>query len=118
MALDRTEIAAQLRREITRGRYRPGDKLPSQRALAADLGAAPNTVGEALKILATEGLLLVRPKSGALVLDPAISGDESSDPVADARETLGALQVGIREVRSRLNALDRRVAEALERLPR
>ncbi|WP_435582320.1 GntR family transcriptional regulator [Amycolatopsis thermoflava] len=118
MALDRSEIAAQLRRQITLGHYKPGDKLPSQRTLAADLGAAPNTVGEALKILAGEGLLQVRPKSGATVMEPASGERQSTDPVADAREALTEIQVGLRAARSHLNALDRQVSEALERLPR
>ena len=118
MALERAEIAAHLRREITLGRYMPGEKLPSQRTLAAKLGAAPNTVGEALKILASEGLLLVKPKSGALVLSPVAAESPSEDPVADAREALGEIQAGIRSARSQLNALDRQVTAALERLPR
>src|SRR4051794_26636225 len=118
MTLDRAGIAAQLRREITRGHYRPGEKLPSQRTLAVELGAAPNTVGEALKILAADGLLLIRPKSGATVLDPDTSVTRSSDPVTEAREALTEIQAGIRATRSQLNALDRQVAEALERLPR
>lgn len=51
------QIADELREAIENGRYSPGAKLPSQRALAERYDAARNTVDEALKILGREGLV-------------------------------------------------------------
>ncbi|MFC8521087.1 GntR family transcriptional regulator [Streptomyces sp. NPDC057257] len=51
------QIADELREAIQSGHYRPGAKLPSQRALAEQYDAARNTVDEALKILSREGLV-------------------------------------------------------------
>lgn len=42
------------------GRYEPGEKLPGQRALAADLGVTMGSLREALKRLEQMGLLSVR----------------------------------------------------------
>jgi DNA-binding GntR family transcriptional regulator len=118
MALERTEIAARLRQEIARGKYRPGEKLPSQRELATQLGAAPNTVGEAIKLLASDGLVRIRDRSGAEVLDPNVDAAPVADPTAEAREVLQQVQSELREARSQLTALDRRITESLERLDR
>jgi GntR family transcriptional repressor for pyruvate dehydrogenase complex len=42
------EIARALRDEILRGGYRPGERLPSERDLAARMGANRSSVREAL----------------------------------------------------------------------
>src|SRR5438270_6926438 len=42
------------------GRYAPGEKLPTQRALAADLGVTMSSLREALKRLEQMGLIDVR----------------------------------------------------------
>lgn len=56
------------------GRYRPGDRLPSQRALAADLGVNMASVREALGRLEQLRLLEVRHGSATRVLDWRRSG--------------------------------------------
>ena len=53
-------IAHRLRKQITSGDYAPGDKLPSERALAAEHGSARNTAREAIGILQNEGLVDVQ----------------------------------------------------------
>ena len=45
---------------LLEGRYAPGEKLPTQRALAADLGVTMSSVREALKRLEQMGLVDVR----------------------------------------------------------
>lgn len=52
-------IAAELRRRIARGDFRPGDALPSENELTAELGYSKPTVREALRILENEGLIKV-----------------------------------------------------------
>jgi len=54
-------IAAELRDEILRGRYRSGDRLPSERDLADRFSAHRGAVREALKSLEQLGLTDIRP---------------------------------------------------------
>lgn len=68
------DVFDQLRGAIMSGRYRPGDRLPSQRALAADLGVNMASVREALGRLEQLRLLEVRHGSATRVLDWRRSG--------------------------------------------
>ena len=45
---------------VLSGRYEPGERLPTQRALAADLGVTMTALREALKRLEQMGLVEVR----------------------------------------------------------
>ncbi len=54
------QICDQLRAAALAGRLRPGQQLPSSRALAAALGVARNTVADALAQLAMEGYVDIR----------------------------------------------------------
>jgi GntR family transcriptional repressor for pyruvate dehydrogenase complex len=54
-------IAAELRDEILRGRFRRGERLPSERDLAERFGANRGSVREALKQLEQLGLADIRP---------------------------------------------------------
>lgn len=60
-------IAAHLRDQITTGAYAPGDKLPSERDLAAQFSAARNTAREAIGLLAAEGLVDAQHGRGVFV---------------------------------------------------
>ncbi|MGY0017368.1 GntR family transcriptional regulator [Streptomyces sp. cg35] len=63
-------IAEALRTAIERGELAPGDKLPSERALAELHGAARNTAREAVRILAEQGLVTARHGRGVFVREP------------------------------------------------
>ncbi|GAA2683230.1 hypothetical protein GCM10010400_53850 [Streptomyces aculeolatus] len=56
-----------LRDAVRTGRLAPGTRLPSSRALAADLGVARNTVADAYAELVAEGWLTARQGSGTRV---------------------------------------------------
>jgi GntR family transcriptional regulator/MocR family aminotransferase len=58
-----------LRDAIRTGRLGPGARLPSSRALAADLGLARNTVAEVYSQLVAEGWLTARTGSGTAVAE-------------------------------------------------
>jgi GntR family transcriptional regulator len=62
------QVAAQIRRAITRGEAGPGDRLPLAKDLAAVLGVNKNTVLRALHILREEGLLEFRRGRGVTVV--------------------------------------------------
>jgi GntR family transcriptional regulator, transcriptional repressor for pyruvate dehydrogenase complex len=53
-------VFARLLEALLGGRYAPGEKLPTQRALAADLGVTMSSLREALKRLEQMGLVDVR----------------------------------------------------------
>jgi GntR family transcriptional regulator/MocR family aminotransferase len=59
-----------LRRSITSGDLPPGVRLPSTRALAAQLGVSRNTVIAAYDALTQDGLLIGRIGSGTRVGGP------------------------------------------------
>jgi DNA-binding FadR family transcriptional regulator len=48
-------VCAQIRRAIHLGEYVPGDRLPSERDLSAQLGVSRVTVREAIRVLEAEG---------------------------------------------------------------
>jgi GntR family transcriptional repressor for pyruvate dehydrogenase complex len=57
-ALD--EVVLQIRDQLARGALAPGDRLPSERELAAQFQLSRNTVREALRLLEMSGLLEFR----------------------------------------------------------
>ncbi|MFF7642307.1 aminotransferase class I/II-fold pyridoxal phosphate-dependent enzyme [Streptomyces canus] len=61
-----------LREAVRTSRLAPGTRLPSSRALAADLGIARNTVADAYADLVAEGWLTARQGSGTHVSDRTV----------------------------------------------
>ena len=61
-------LAEAIRRAIRDGRLTAGTRLPSTRALAADLGLARGTVTQAFAELAVEGYLRIHQGTGAVVV--------------------------------------------------
>lgn len=62
------QVAAEIRRSITEGDAKPGDRLPPARHLAAVMGVNTNTVLRALRALRDEGLLELAPRRGIKVV--------------------------------------------------
>ncbi|MFI6289790.1 FadR/GntR family transcriptional regulator [Streptomyces sp. NPDC051018] len=62
------QVIAQLRDQITSGRWPVGSRIPTEPALVEQLGVARNTVREAVRALAHNGLLDIRQGSGTYVL--------------------------------------------------
>jgi GntR family transcriptional regulator / MocR family aminotransferase len=63
------ELERTLREAVRSGRLRPGARLPSTRALAADLGLSRSVVVGAFEQLAAEGYLTTRPGAATRVSD-------------------------------------------------
>src|SRR6266702_1678700 len=59
--------AAELRAQIRRGDWGPGERLPSIPAIAAQYGVAKQTVQRTIDALRIEGLLITKPGSGTYV---------------------------------------------------
>ena len=66
---DRTPggIASAIARQITDGEFRPGDRLPTVRDVAVELGVSPATVSAAWQLLGRAGLVVSRGRSGSFV---------------------------------------------------
>jgi GntR family phosphonate transport system transcriptional regulator len=65
-------IAEELRADITEGRLREGDRLPTENALAERFGVNRHTARQALASLAAEGLVEARRGSGTFVTGGAV----------------------------------------------
>ena len=64
----RTELAAEeLIRLIREKNYMPGDKLPTETELSERLGVGRNTVREALRLLVSRNIVVVRQGSGIFI---------------------------------------------------
>jgi DNA-binding transcriptional regulator YhcF (GntR family) len=61
------QVREQLRAQIDTGDLVPGTRLPTVRALAADLGLAANTVARAYRELESLGLIETRGRAGSVV---------------------------------------------------
>lgn len=65
------DIAEAMRRLIIAGELRPGDRLPSARAMAERWRCTPNTVSRAYSVLIDEGLVSAHRGGGTRVVSPA-----------------------------------------------
>ena len=61
------QVKQQITAQVASGALQPGDKLPTVRRLAADLGIAPNTVARSYRELEAEGVVDTRGRSGTYV---------------------------------------------------
>jgi DNA-binding FadR family transcriptional regulator len=89
----REAIARAIRDDILRGRYRPGERLPSERELARALEVSRASVREALAALQLRGVVETRAGAGTFVtaeppLSDAPAHDASPSAVLEARAQL------------------------------
>lgn len=86
-------LFTQLSTEILSGRYEPGEKLPPQRTLAAELGVTMTALREALKRLEQLGLVEVRHGDAMRVADWRARG--GLDVIAHVLFAAGGLDRGM-----------------------
>jgi DNA-binding transcriptional regulator YhcF (GntR family) len=111
------QIASGLRALLVAASLQPGDRLPTVRQLAIDLGVHHNTVAEAYRQLAAEGWLELRRGRGATVIERASPSAAPSAPAEFARrlEELIAKAVAAGLPRERLAAALLQCAASLRR---
>ena len=113
--------AAAIRRAVLAGEYKPGDRLPPERALSERLGVNRTTLRAALGRLASARLLAVRQGSGHIVQDyREVAGLELLPELAELAEErgegIGPMVAELLEVRRRIAAMAlERLAERAER---
>jgi DNA-binding transcriptional regulator YhcF (GntR family) len=108
-------IAESLRSRIASGQLRPGDRVPSTRALARKWKVALATAAHALGVLADEGLVRTVPRAGTIVASvaPKAPGGRAPADLTRARivqsaiamaDAEGLAAVSLRGVAARLDA--------------
>lgn len=99
-----------------------GDPLPTERELGDHLQASRNTVREALRTLKTYGLIDVRPKVGAVIVDRGVAAafdllsanmDVSLETFADVQGFRRIVEVGISDAVMQVDAADLARLDAL-----
>lgn len=104
------EIYQHLRRGVLDGRYAAGEKLPSTRLLAVELGCARNTVVQAFELLAAHGLIETRHGAGSFVAGgaapaaPTRPGAEPPAPTDAAQRAVHAYRERRQRDAARLSA--------------
>ncbi|MGW5318933.1 GntR family transcriptional regulator [Nocardia thailandica] len=78
-------IAQAIRNDIEAGRLRDGQRLPTTRELAAEWKASQRTITEAMDLLAREGYVASRSRSGRIVTTPTAVSLSLSSPVRPIR---------------------------------
>ncbi len=79
------EICDQIRDQLSKGKIRPGDKLPPERDLARQFGVGRSAVREALRALEVSGLIALRKgaKGGAFLLEESAPFAQSMEDMID-----------------------------------
>jgi DNA-binding transcriptional regulator YhcF (GntR family) len=109
--LSARDVEEALKERLLRGAYPRGGALPSVRALAAELGTSPSTVGRAVQELARQGWVTATSRRGAVVRRDLPDGETG---VRDAEAAIRRLAVRWRLVggdRSEFQELVARVAD-------
>jgi DNA-binding transcriptional regulator YhcF (GntR family) len=88
------QVRAQLEALIRDGHLVPGDKLPTVRGLAGQLGLAANTVARAYKMLETAGLVETHSRAGTTVASGAHAAEAALAALA-ARFVSESRQAGL-----------------------
>ena len=104
------QVASRVRLAVAAGDLRPGDALPSVRALAREIRINPATVVQAYRDLAADGFVEIRHGQGTFVRElPEVLRKEERQAQAErlVRELLGTaarLGIGVEELRRAFDA--------------
>lgn len=102
------QIRARVTEQVSIGALVPGDRLPTVRQLAADLGVAPGTVARAYRELEQDGMVETRGRHGTVV-----TGHASGLP-SDKREALTRAAGRFFDFAASIGAQRPEIDEALE----
>jgi DNA-binding GntR family transcriptional regulator len=111
------ELTERLRALITRGDLAPGEKVP-EKELCSQFGVSRTPLREALKVLASEGIVTLKPNRGAVV--SSLTADELEEvfPVMGALEALSG-EIACRHITDReiktIHALHKTMVEHWQR---
>jgi DNA-binding transcriptional regulator YhcF (GntR family) len=85
------QVREHVRTQVESGDLAPGTKLPTVRALAADLGLATNTVARAYRELESLGVIETRGRAGSVVTGGGVdrAAREAAHAYAEQLRALG-----------------------------
>lgn len=109
------QVVGQIRLHIDQGTLAPGDPLPSVRNLAMQLGVHFNTIAEAYRELAEEGLVELTQGKRAIVRAPGASPPLPSAEAETLRQSLRNLVAEMRLKGISAVAIQHEVAALLQR---
>ena len=81
------QIRSQLAEHVASGALQPGDRLPTVRRLAEDLGVAVNTVARAYRELEQSGVIETRGRGGSFVTGDQVERKAKAAAAAYLAET-------------------------------
>ena len=91
------QLMDQIRFHVASGLLRPGDELPSTRALSAELGINPMTISKAYSLLERDAVIERRP--GRPLIVRALDADRAQQAKIDRlRESLAATVTMVRQL--------------------
>jgi GntR family transcriptional regulator len=110
------QIADDLRRRIATGEWPVGKKIPSLRDLASTYDVAQLTVHTAVRVLQQDGVLVSTSGRGTFVSQvPAMpdgrSRNAAEHETSELEASLAAVRDEVRDLRQRLEAVERTLAE-------
>ncbi len=105
------ELTERIRALITSGELPSGHKIPEKK-LCAQFGVSRTPLREALKVLASEGIVTLRPNRGALVRPLTVEELEEVFPVMGALEALSG-EIACRRITDAEVAAIRRTHDAM-----
>ncbi|OCX65683.1 GntR family transcriptional regulator [Thioclava sp. SK-1] len=112
------QISDLLRQDIQSGRFRPGDRLPSESELTRTHSVSRTVVREALGLLRSEGLVEARKGSGVFALDPSLARPSTPFSDLDMERLSGVIELfelrSAFEIRAAALAATRRSAAQVE----
>lgn len=108
------QIAENIANQIRAGNFQIGDRLPSERQLAEELGVSRMTVRQALSLLEEQGLIERLPGVGSFISKPKI--EQPVDVLIGFSHNLlrRGIQPGARLLRLEIQRASRSIAEALQ----
>jgi GntR family transcriptional regulator len=92
------QIMDQIRFHVASGLVKPGDELPSTRALSSELGVNPMTISKAYSFLEREGVIEHRPGRPLVVREFGEDRDIQSRKTEQLCETLAPIITSIRQL--------------------
>jgi GntR family transcriptional regulator len=90
------QIRNQIMAGVAKGDLKPGDKLPTVRQLAGDIGVNPMTVNKAYALLKKEGIIIADRRHGAQIRDNSEMKNKAFDKEFDYQAQLLISQAHIK----------------------
>lgn len=100
-------LADDIAAKVNRGDLKPGDQIPSVRALAKEYSVTTATAQKAVRQLIDEGHVMTVPGLGIFVSEPTEEGAEPEVSIRTVVRQLDDLQAAVTDLAERVQRLER-----------